>query len=187
MTVIRRCQTGDREAFRWIVEQYGEVLRGTAHLLTRDTGLSEDIVQETLIKAWTHLPSLRNPANLKAWLVRILVNEVRQAHRKKQVPSVFLEQIPDPPSDHRATETSAVRVEQQERVGQALEELPLEQRDVVVLRYFAGLSVREVAVAMSCREGTVKSRLSRALDRLGEILRSDETLKGAGRYGYSGS
>ena len=173
--LVRRCQNGDKEAFRVLVEQYSRVLFGAAYLMTRDRGLAEDAVQGALIQMWKHLPSMRQHGSLKAWLVRIVVNEVKQQYRKKRVTTVSLEQASEVADDPEETETAMIRDEERQHLRQALEMLPSDQREAVILRYFSDLTVPEVAAVMGQREGTIKSRLSRAVDRLGEILRSDKT------------
>ena len=88
---------------------------------------------------------------------------------------VPLEYAPEIADDYDDIETGMIRSEEHQHLRRALEMLPSEQREVVVLRYFSGLTVPEVAKIMGKREGTIKSRLSRALNRLGEILRNDKT------------
>ncbi len=176
--LVRRCQAGDEEAFRTLVEQYRSVLFGTAYLMTRDRGLAEDAVQEALVQMWKHLPSLRLQSSLKAWLVRIVVNEVKQQLRKKQVPTVPLEQASEVAGDFNEAETAMVHDEERQHLRQALEMLPLERREVVVLHYFSDLTVPEIAAVVGQHEGTIKSRLSRALDRLGKILHGDKRWEG---------
>jgi RNA polymerase sigma-70 factor, ECF subfamily len=172
--LVSRCQGGDNEAFRTLVEQHSRVLFGTAYLMTRDRGLAEDAVQVTLEQMWKKLPSLRRNGSLKAWLVRIVINEVNQQRRRKRLPTMPLEQAPEIPGDPPEVETVLSRDEERKHLRRALEILPVEQREAVVLRYFSDLTVPEVAEVMGEREGTIKSRLSRALDRLGEVLRNDE-------------
>jgi len=172
--LVSRCQDGDTEAFRTLVEQYSRVLFGTAYLMTRDRGIAEDAVQAALEQMWKKLPSLRRNGSLKAWLVRIVINEVNQQRRRKRLPTMPLEQAPEIPDDPPEIETLLFHDEEHRRLRQALEALPVEQREAVVLRYFSDLTVPEVAEVMGEREGTIKSRLSRALDRLGEVLRKDE-------------
>lgn len=173
--LVRRCQAGDSDAFGMLVEQYRSILFGTAYLMIRDRGLAEDVVQEALIQMWRHLPSLRLHSSFKAWLMRIMVNEVKQQLRKKQVPTVPLEQASEVESDSDEVETTLIHDEEREQLKQALEKLPSEQREILVLRYFSELTVPEIAAVTGQREGTIKSRLSRGLDRLGGILRNDRT------------
>jgi RNA polymerase sigma-70 factor (ECF subfamily) len=146
--------------------------------MTQDRGLAEDAVQNPLIQIWKHLPSLRLQGSLKAWLVRIVVNEVNQQFRKKQVPTIPLEQATEVADNLDEVETAMIHDEERQHLRQAMEMLPREQREAVVLRYFSDLTIPEIAVVMNQREGTIKSRLSRALDHLGEILRGDKTWEG---------
>jgi RNA polymerase sigma-70 factor (ECF subfamily) len=143
------------------------MLFGTAFLMTRDRQLAEDAVQEALIKMWKHIRSLRKPAGLKAWLASILVNEVRQQARRRQTP-IVLEEMPDPPASDESVAGSGGEVRQD--LERAIRLLPPEQREAVILRFFSDLTVPEVAAATRSREGTVKSRLSRAMDSLGRLL-----------------
>ena len=175
--LVRRCQAGDKEAFRALVEQHSRVLFGTAYLMTRDRGLAEDAVQRALIQMWKHIRSLRLRSSFKAWLIRIVVNEVNQQRRKKRVPIVPLEEAPEVAGDPDEAEAVVVRHEEQQSLKRALEMLPSKQREAVVLKYFSDLTIPEIAAITGQREGTIKSRLSRALDRLGEILRNEETGK----------
>ena len=155
---IRRCQAGDKEAFRVLAEEHERMLFGVAYLMTRDSDLASDVVQETLLKMWKHLPSLRGDG-LKPWLTRILVNEVRQQGRKKETPTVPVEEAFEAVGKD-GMERGIERDELREAVREAVRALPDQQREAVVLRYFGDLTLAEVAVAMGCREGTVKSRLS---------------------------
>ncbi|HEU65551.1 MAG TPA: sigma-70 family RNA polymerase sigma factor [Chloroflexi bacterium] len=176
--LIRRCQAGDKEAFSTLVERYRSVLFGTAYLMVQDRGLAEDAVQEALIKIWKNLPAFQLKSSLKTWLVRIVVNEVKQHFRKKQVPTVPLEQAFEVADDFDKAETAMIRNEERHNLKRILRMLPQEQREAVVLRYFSELTVPEIAVVTGQREGTIKSRLSRALSHLLEILRSDIAWEG---------
>ncbi len=174
VTLIRRCQSGDKEAFRCLVDKYRSVLFGIAYLMTRNKESAEDAVQRSLLQMWKHIPSLRLRTSLKAWLTRIVINEVNQLHRKKRLPTVRVKETLEVAGDPNEVETTAISHERHRRLKEALEVLPKDQREVVILRYFSELTVPEIAAVTGTREGTVKSRLSRALNRLGEILRNKE-------------
>ena len=171
---IRRCQAGNKEAFCSLAEQYESMLFGIAYLMTRDRDVSADAVQEALVKMWKHMSSLRTENGLKAWSVRILVNEVKQQRRKRQVPIVSIERFSELADNDDGIERAMERDELRDTVRKAVRMLPDKQREAVVLRYFGGLTIAEIAVAMECRKGTIKSRLSRALGRLEYMLDSDE-------------
>ena len=165
---VRRCQMGDREAFRPIVERYGNVLMGTVYLMTRDRAVSEELVQETFVRAWNGIGTFRLGQPMKPWLVRIAVNQALNAKARRQV---LVEPLWE--AEHGgSTDPGFGRADDRDEVRRALSQLSADHRKVVVLRYFADLSTREVANALGVREGTVKSRLSRALEQLQEILAS---------------
>jgi len=180
--LVRRCRSGDSQAFRTIVEIYGRTLFGIAYLMTHDRTLAEDAVQAALVRAWQCLPSLRVESNLKVWLIRIVINEVKQQYRKKKLPEVPLDQVPEPVAgDPPEIETRILREEEHRQLRQAIEMLPAEQKEAVMLRYFGELTVPEVASVMKCREGTIKSRLNRALGRIKEILDTDKDSDSRGK------
>ena len=170
--LVRRSQDGDAEAFRTLVEGYKNALFGVAYLMTRDRRVAEDAVQEGLIQIWKHLPSLRDPTRIKPWLIQIVVNEVKQQFRTKQVPSLPIEAA-DIACDDNAPEEQAMSSERRRLIKQALSGLPQEQREAVVLRFYSDLSVPEIAAATRTPEGTIKSRLNRAMTRLGTLLQAE--------------
>ncbi|MCS7207565.1 MAG: sigma-70 family RNA polymerase sigma factor [Dehalococcoidia bacterium] len=166
---IRLCQQGDREAFRTLVERYQDILLGTALLMTGDPALAEDLVQEAFLAAWQGMGGFDTRRPLKPWLVRILVNKALNTLRRRGQPAVPL----DAATTHSAladpTEV-ALRRERHHALREALATLPSEHRQALLLRYYTDLTVPEIAHALGWREGTVKSRLHRALAHLREVL-----------------
>ncbi len=176
--LVRRCQAGDKEAFRMLVEQYRSLLFGTAYLMLRDRGLAEDAVQEALMQIWKHLSSFRLKSSIKTWLVRIVINEVKQQLRKKRPSTIPLESLDEETGRLNEAETALIRSEERINLGLALNRLSPDQREAVVLHYYSELTVPEIATATKQREGTIKARLSRALDLLNEILSRDGMWEG---------
>ena len=166
---VRRCQDGDREAFSHLVERYEDVLYGTAYLMTGNSSVAEEQVQEAFLSAWKGIGSFQITRPFKPWLVRILVNAVMSQRRRRWIPTAPLEEATHQ-SDGQDTAELAERAADQERIRQALTSLSQEHRQVVMLRYFTGLSVPELAEVLECQEGTVKSRLHRALGHLRDEL-----------------
>ncbi len=176
--LIRHCQAGDKEAFRMLIEQYHSVLFGTAYLMIRDRGLAEDAVQEALIQIWKHLPSFHHKSSIKTWLVRIVINEVKQQLRKKKLPTIPLESVNEQAGRLDEAETALISSEERINLKLALNWLPPEQKEAIVLHYYSELTVPEIATVTAQREGTIKARLSRALDLLNEILSRDGMWEG---------
>ncbi len=159
------CQGGDREAFRHLVESYQDVLYGTAYLMTGNTALSEEHVQEAFLSAWRGIRGFRTGYPVKPWLVRILVNTVTSQRRRRSVPIAPLD-VAEAQSGADDLSELAESIEARQQVRQAISSLSDEHSTVVTLRFFSGLSVPQVAQALGRREGTIKSRLHRALQHL---------------------
>ena len=162
---------GDPDAFGILAERALPRLVGTAGLILRDADAADDAAQETLVRAWRDLPGLRDPDRFDAWLHRVLVracgDQVRRRQRDRRDAAAA-----QPAGDSPLPDT-ALRVADRDEMERALERLSLEQRTAVVLHYYLGLSHPEVAEATGQPIGTVKSRLSRALDALQAALAAD--------------
>ena len=149
----------DEESFgRYVVEAYPALLR-RARLLVGDYGLAEDLVQVSLVSAHTHWRRVGQPdAYLRTVMARKVIGwRARRWHG--EVPT-------DPLPDVADGSDRAVDCDLGGTVRQALMTLPPEQRAVVVLRYFDDCSEADIAAALKCSTGTVKSRASRALAAL---------------------
>ncbi|MCY4109571.1 MAG: sigma-70 family RNA polymerase sigma factor [Chloroflexi bacterium] len=169
---ILRCQDGEREAFRYLVERYKDVLYGTALLMMRNPTLAEEQVQEAFLAAWRGIKGFRPGRPFKPWVVRILVNKIVSLRRTRTLPTVPLEQQ-DPPEDvPQPAEAVEAQLDRQ-AIRQALARLTPDHREVIVLRYFADLTVPELAETIGVPLGTAKSRLHRALGNLRDELTTD--------------
>ncbi|MGB2693864.1 MAG: sigma-70 family RNA polymerase sigma factor [Dehalococcoidia bacterium] len=165
--VIARCQDGAGEAFEVIVRRYADQVFGTIFLMTHERRLSEDLTQETFVRAWRGLNGFYLGEPLRPWLLRIAANVVVSHRRKRWLPFVPLSRVDrDTPSREPSPEAQAEQVATGDELQRAIAELREDHRQVVVLRFYAELSVPEIARATRWAEGTVKSRLHRALRRM---------------------
>ena len=178
--LIHRSQAGDWNAFELLLERHRSALARTAYFATRDRESVQDVMQETLIQVWKDLPSYRPYGSFKAWTLKILLNKARKHYRKKRVKTVPLEAATEVSGEADGPEDAVERGEQAHRLRQALDRLTADHREVLILRYYNELTVPEIARALGCFEGTVKSRLSRAHKRLEQALFELET-KALGR------
>ena len=158
---VRLCQDGSLDAFRHLVERYQDVLYGTAYLMTSNGAIAGECVQESFLSAWRGIGGFRSGSPVKPWLVRILVNTVLDLRRRRHLPTDYIEGAALSGEDDPAKQVS-----DREAIRQALAVLPEEQRQVVMLKYFTGMTTSETAEALGCAEGTVKSRLHRALQHM---------------------
>jgi len=162
--------SGDRDAFGVLATQSLPRLVGTAGLILGRLDLAEDAAQESLVRAWRDLPSLRDPDRFEAWLYRVLVracqDEARRARRLSMVE--LAAELPSTVGDPVAA------MAERDAIGAGLRRLSLDQRTVLVLRYYLDLSYEEMALALDVPVGTVKSRVSRALPAMRAALEALE-------------
>lgn len=166
--LVRRCLRGDEEAFRPLVEKYQGVLFNVAFRMVHDREDARDLAQGAFVKAYEKLGSYDEAHRFFSWIYRILVNDTLNFLRKNR--SVRpLDPAWDGPAEggpHHDLEARETRRD----VREALMELPVDSREVVVLRHFADLSYGEMAEVLAIPEKTVKSRLFTARQRLAGIL-----------------
>jgi RNA polymerase sigma-70 factor (ECF subfamily) len=182
--LIARSSGGDMAAFEELVFRYERRVVPAACRLCGDRQEGEDLAQETFLKAWRALPGYRGQASLGTWLMAILTNLWRDKLRKAQLPQESLDagletgggylekqrgdSRPGPERVYEEKETALL-------LGQMLQELKPEHKEVLILRDVQGFSYEEVAVITGHNLGTVKSRINRARVILKErILRFQE-------------
>jgi RNA polymerase sigma-70 factor (sigma-E family) len=159
-----------REFERFVAGAVDELLR-TGYLVVGDLAEAEDLVQETLMRVAKRWPRVRSMDHPAAYARRILINLALDRSRRH---SRERRELDGPPLEDRADEGSSRdlgRVDAQSELVSALGTLPPRQRAVLVLRYFVDLPEAEVAAALGCSLGTVKSTASRGLARLEQELR----------------
>ena len=141
--------------------------------------LSKDITSETFIKAFTHIGKFKwRNIPFSSWLFRIATNEMNMADRKKKyTPDSLDECLENSLIDPQSMETEKLIVEKQMQqnedfmsVQQKLLLLPLKYKEVIALRYFEEKSIKEISEILGKNEGTVKSLLSRGIDKLRKLL-----------------
>jgi RNA polymerase sigma-70 factor (ECF subfamily) len=164
-----RAQRGDATAYEDLVRPHQEIAFRVAYVITRNAQDAEDATQDALVKAWRALGRFRVDEPLRPWLLRIVANEARNRRRSAgrrerlalRAVEISGEAAPSP------EETTLAR-EQRAELLQALEELPDAAREVLAYRYLLELGEDETAAVLDVAVGTVKSRTSRALERLKE-------------------
>jgi RNA polymerase sigma-70 factor (ECF subfamily) len=168
--LVEQAMRGNRDAFAVLVDRSLSRLVGAAGLILRDRNWAEDAAQDALVRAWRDLPTLRDADRFDGWLYRLLVHACQDQLRRRRhdLRSEGLS------LRHEASmQDSAGRQADRDELERGLRWLTQEQRTVVALRYYLDLSEREVAAATGIRIGTVKSRLSRALDALRAALEAE--------------
>ncbi len=186
--LVKRAKSGDTDAFSEIVTCYERFVYNTACRVLTASGLSiadaDDIAQDSLIKAWRSLSTFRGECSFSTWLFRVTVNTARDVIRiNARRPVVSLTrsedddeepEIWDVPvtSGDEIPEEALERRETIEAVRRAVESLPDDQRQAVVLRDIHGLPYDEISRILGTEVGTIKSRINRGRTNLKKILKN---------------
>src|SRR5262249_41498164 len=167
--LVRRARRGDERAFAELVRIHQEIAFRIAYLIAGNE--AEDAVQEGVLKAWRALGRLPPRAPFRPWLLPIVADEARNRRRparRRPAPAPRAERADVSGGAAPSPEAAVLAADERERLLDALESLPDDARLVLACRYLLELSENETAAALGVRRGTVKSRTSRALDRLRE-------------------
>ena len=165
---------GCRESAEQLFRQSSVAVTATMRRLTGwsidgDAEL-EDMLQNVFLSAWEHRAQFRGHSSLRTWLTRIAINECRRRQRRQALFHKWWTSL-WPPSQHdAAADQQLIASESSQQVRWALQQLPVGQREVVVLYYLEDMSAREVGEVLKLNTGTVEVRLNRARKRLGELL-----------------
>src|SRR6184192_273345 len=167
--VVARVLGGDREAFGLIVRRYESGLLRFATRVLGGRDAAADAVAESLVRAYRHLASCRDPTRLRTWLYRIVANRCKSHLARRDVADVPLEEAP-PVADVTDNEAALERAEQLALVARALAQLAPDQREAFVLKHVEGLSYQEMADVTGERIPTLKMRVHRAREALLQVL-----------------
>jgi RNA polymerase sigma-70 factor (ECF subfamily) len=180
--IIRRAAQGDEEAYETLVRDYQDAVFRLAYLFTGDAADAQDVAQDAFIAAFRALPRFDLTRPLRPWLLQITANTARNRRRSigRYVNALRRLVRLDPPGIPDIEGESARRIEAQ-GIREAMQRLSQVDKEVIYLRYFLELSVNETAEILNVEPGTVKSRLSRALGRLRDVVKQDFPLLYEGR------
>jgi RNA polymerase sigma-70 factor (ECF subfamily) len=159
-----------------VLDEVFDGLYGYAMVLSRDRTEAEDLVQETCVRAVKAVESLQPGSNAKSWLFTILrniwLNQVRQRRAAPKIVELDVDESTLGMAVEASKDPHALYVSKMERdqVREAIQQLPDEFREIIVLREYEELSYQEIATLLDCPAGTVMSRLGRARSRLRSLL-----------------
>ena len=172
-TLVRHAANGDEAAWEPLVQAHQEAVFRLSYLLLGDPDDAKDVAQETFLRAWKHLKRFDAARPLRPWLLSIASNLASNRRRSAGRYFAALTRVfQEKPAPTTIEEKSAQRMEAHD-LWKAVQTLNTSDQQIVYLRYFLDLSVAETSQVLQVAEGTVKSRLSRALDKLRNVIEQD--------------
>jgi RNA polymerase sigma-70 factor (ECF subfamily) len=179
--LVSRVQAGDKQAFDLLVIKYQRKIMRLLSRMIRDPAEIEDVAQEAFIKAYRALPQFRGDSAFYTWLYRIAINTARNwlaaNKRAPSTPSAFENEEgetfneSDVLTDGSNPESEMASRQIAETVNKAINDLPEELRNAIVMREIDGMSYEDIAESMNCPIGTVRSRIFRAREAIATRLR----------------
>ena len=166
--LVTLAQTGDQDAFDQLAYRLVDRLYSVAYRILRNGPSAEDATQQALVDIWRHLPSLRDPDRFDAWAYRLLVNAAYAEYRRRrrQAP-------PGAMTDGATVSDPILSVHDRDQLERGFERLTAEQRAVLVLQHYLGMTHDEMAEVLGIPVGTVRSRLHGARGAMRAALEAD--------------
>jgi RNA polymerase sigma-70 factor (ECF subfamily) len=183
--LIRRHQRGQPGAMDALFNRYKDYVYRIAFFMTRNSGDAEEVVQETFIDVLRALPryDVNGPARFETWLYRVTINRCQMRLRRQHFPSADWDEVAEQVErivnghTHHNPEAATLHRERAAALWRAVDSIPDAHREVIILRYQAGLSYAEIAQVLKLDQGTVKSRLHHAHKKLEAILTQAEAVR----------
>lgn len=167
--LVARAAGGDQDAYEELVRMYQGIAFRTAYLLAGNAEDAQEAAQDAFVKAYRALGRFRRGAPFRPWLLRIVSNEARNRRRaagRREALTLRAAAVAGSADAASSPELALLSTERRDELLAAVNRLREDDRTAIACRYFLDLSEEETAAALGCKRGTVKSRLSRALDRL---------------------
>ncbi|GGH62196.1 RNA polymerase sigma factor [Rothia aerolata] len=156
-----RAGSGDNTAFQILIQRYAPLMRAYAIRLLGGTSDADDVIQETLIKAWKKIDTVQEPSKVKSWLMT-LTNRTAIDHIRSRKVTSELDEVLESADNSISPEQNAIQGSQLGALNELLRRLPAEQSQVWTMREVGGFSYKEIAQTLQISEASVRGRLARA-------------------------
>jgi RNA polymerase sigma factor (sigma-70 family) len=173
LSYVSAAANGDRDAYRRLVDLNRNLVTSIAYASVRDVAASEEVAQDVFVQVWTSLRSLKSAESFLPWLRQLTRNRVQQFLRERHRRHRLAAEVAAVASSAETAETVLLRREREQRLQEAVDRLPDETREVVLLFYREGKSVAQVALLLDLSQAAVRKRLSRARETLRDALDAD--------------
>jgi RNA polymerase sigma-70 factor, ECF subfamily len=161
---VKKAKRGDEKAFQELIHLEKNKLYRMAYMYVKNENDALDIVQDAIYKAFISIKSLKNHRYFSTWLSRILINSALDFIKKNER-VILTNEVDVLPKEQN------LRIEEKMDLAGAIERLDIQYKTVIILRYYEDLTIKQIAEMLHCPEGTIKTRLHRAINLLKSDLR----------------
>lgn len=177
--LVRKMISGDKDAFAGLMEIYQKQALRAAYLISGNYADSEDIVQEAFTSCYLNRKQIRDPEAFRGWFYKTLSRTAWRICRKARREQLTGEVYPEEKEAPGGLLNRMILEEEEQALYREIQKLPVKQRTVIILYYYNEMTIKEIAAACGCLEGTVKSRLFHGKARLKEALTKQDQKGGA--------
>jgi RNA polymerase sigma factor (sigma-70 family) len=171
--LIWKLKRGDSAALRQVYEKYRNDLLALALALSNDRTVAEDAVHDVFVSFAQYAGQLELKRNLKNYLLACVANHVRNVNRSKQKQATLLDDATNAFADFSSPEQSIISAEVSRRIASAMERLPYEQQEVIILHLQSGMKFKTIAELQNVSINTIQSRYRYGIEKLRSILNSE--------------
>lgn len=164
---FKKAQQGDQKAFLQLIEGDKEKLYKMAYLYVKNENDALDVVQETITKAYVNMRTVKEERYFSTWLTKILINTALDVLRRNSKIILLKDELV-------VRQSPDMQIEEKLDLLEAIEQLEEKYKTVIILRYYRDLPVQEIADYLNCPEGTVKSNLHRAIQKLKQFYQGGQ-------------
>ncbi|MCI1591210.1 MAG: sigma-70 family RNA polymerase sigma factor [Heyndrickxia oleronia] len=163
---IKQAKRGNEKAFQELIQDEKNKLFRMAYLYVKNEDDALDIVHDTIYKAFISIKKLKEPQYFSTWISRILINSALDFIKKNSRITPYS----DVDGFHK---DQSIRIEEKLDLVEAIERLEVQYKTVIIFRYYKDLSIKQIAEILQCPEGTIKTRLHRAINQLKSDLKEE--------------
>ncbi len=168
-SIVQQCLDGDQDKYALLVERYQDMIHNLSYRMIGDVEAARDVAQESFISAYLALKNFQRNAKFSSWLCRIAINKCRDYLRSKK-DFVSVDNLAELSSPEVSPEESASRKQVKDGIQTALNGLPEDYREVIILKHIEGLDYREIEKILGISVNTLKVKAHRGREMLKSIL-----------------
>lgn len=168
--LIHRFKNGDQSAYAELYKNYVKYAYGAALLIVKDSTIASDVCQDSFVRVYENISKFKDGLPFKPWFYRIIVNEAMRLTRRIMRWAKPVETVPERACNSLGPEALAINKELEHEIQKLMDKIPDKLKIPLILRYYSELTEDEIAHTLKIPLGTVKSRLNRGRQRLGNLF-----------------